>query len=138
MQLTIAITLLAACLQAGAAAPRPHALPKVQIAGTYTNLEYNDDGGDLLGIEVKIVPIGDRYQAAVLVSEGSPSPMVLVDVTVAAQEVRFRVPQSRREADDSWNFRGTVTARALNGVITHASGVKEQVKLTRRCGYWDR
>jgi hypothetical protein len=138
MQLTIAITLFATCLPAAAPAPSPRALPKVQVAGTYTNLEYNDEGGDLVGIEVKIVPLGDRYQAAVLVSEGAPSPMMLVDVTVTAQEVRFRVPRSGQEPDDSWSFRGTVTARALNGVITHASGVKEQVKLTRRCGYWDR
>jgi hypothetical protein len=129
--------LLAACLQAGAAPPTSHP-PKIQIAGTYTNLEYNEEGGDLLGIEVKIVPVGGRYQAAILVSEGSPSPMALVDVTVKAQEVRFHVPQSGRDSDNSWNFRGTVTSRALSGVVTHASGTEEQVKLTRRCGYWDR
>jgi hypothetical protein len=138
MQLTIVMTLLVTCFPAVATAPKPHAPRQVEVAGTYSNLEFNDEGGDLLGIEVKIVPLGDRYQAAVLVSEGAPSPMVLVDVTVTAQEVRFRVPRRDQERDDSWNFRGTVTASALNGVIIHASGVKENVKLPRRCGYWDR
>jgi hypothetical protein len=137
MQLTIAMALIASCLHAGTAARRPHPVPKVQVSGTYTDIEFNEEGGDLLGMEVKIVPIGGRYQAAVLVSEGSPRPMVLVDVTVAAQEVRFHMPQSRRETDDSWSFRGTVSAGALDGIITYASGVKEHVRLARRCGYWD-
>jgi len=34
----------------------------VRIPGTYSNLEMNEDGGDLLGMEIKIVPIGVRYQ----------------------------------------------------------------------------
>jgi hypothetical protein len=48
------------------------------------------------------------------------------------------MPQSRRETDDSWGFRGTVSAGALDGMITYASGVKEHVRLARRCGYWDK
>jgi hypothetical protein len=72
----------------GMAAPRRHAA--VQLAGTYSNLEYNEEGGDLLGIEIKIVPAPhERFQAAVLVSEGAPSSLFVVDVKVIRSHSGF-------------------------------------------------
>jgi len=111
----------------------------VKVAGTYSSLEYNEEGGDLLGMEVKIVPVSDdRFQGAILVSEGAPAPMILTDVHVSGRSVTFKVPASNRDVDDAWIFQGTLSEKALKGTVTHSSGAKEQVTLLRRCGYWDR
>lgn len=99
-------------------------------------LESNEEGGALLGIEIKFVPVaGGRLQAAVLVSEGEPAPMVLVDVRVDGRSISFKVPAN---IDDTWTFQGTISAKALKGTIKYSSGTKEEVTLPRRCGYWDR
>lgn len=114
----------------------PAASRDVKVTGTYSNLEYNEEGGDLLGIEIKIVPVaGGRLQAAVLVSEGEPAPLVLVDVRVSGRSISFKIPAN---IDDAWTFQGTISAKALKGTITYSSGTKEEVTLPRRCGYWDR
>jgi hypothetical protein len=106
----------------------------VRIPGTYSNLRYNEDSGDLLGIEIKIVPVaGERLQAVVLASEGEPAPLVVVDVQRNGNTLSFRVP-----GDESWSFRGTVSAKALKGTITYGTGTRTPVTLLRGCGYWDR
>ncbi len=137
LQLTIAIAVL---LTVSATVARPSATPRarrpVQVAGTYSNLTYNEEGDDLLGFEVKIVPIvGERYQAAVLVSQGEPQPLRLADVHVSGPSISFEV---REDDGTSWSFRGTVSAQALKGTIAHSSGGREVVTLKRQCGYWDR
>lgn len=111
----------------------------VRVTGTFSNLHYNNEGDDLLGMEVKIVPVSEgRYQAAILVSDGAPAPMVLADLHVSGRTVTFTVHVTSDGDDDSWNFAGTFSEKALVGTITHASGGTEKVTLPRRCGYWDR
>lgn len=105
----------------------------VRVPGTYSNLEFNEEGGDLLGIEIKIVPVDNHFQGAVLISEGEPQPMILVTVNVRGSSVDFDVP-----GRDGWKFSGRLTSKSLSGTITHVSGGLEKVVLLRRCGYWDR
>jgi hypothetical protein len=107
--------------------------PAVRVPGTYSNLELNEEAGDLLGIEIKIVPVNNRFQGAVLITEGEPEAMVLVTVNVRGSAVTFDVP-----GKEGWTFSGRITPRALSGTITHVSGGTEKVVLLRRCGYWDR
>jgi hypothetical protein len=137
MQLVIAVSIFTVFGSAVAEA-RATRTQSPSLAGTYSNLSYNEEGGDLLGLELKIVPWGERYRAAVLVSEGSPSRMVVVDVRVKDRVVSFEVPPSGPDADDGFSFRGTQGKQNLTGTITYASGSKERVTLTRQCGYWDR
>jgi hypothetical protein len=135
VQLMTVTMLLVLVLSANASAAMPKKAP-VRIAGTYTDLQYNAEGGDLLGMEIKIVPVvGDRMQAVVLVSEGEPAPLVIVDVHVKDHAISFAVPEN---VDQAWSFNGTVTATSLTGTITYASGIRRKVTLPRRCGYWDR
>jgi hypothetical protein len=136
MRLTGLVFLAFACVATTMAAV-PAGSGSVKVTGTYSNLQYNEEGGDLLGMEIKIVPVtGERLQAVVLVSDGAPAPMVLVDVHVSGRSITFKVP--RNEFDDAWSFHGSISAKGLTGIITHGSGAKEQVTLPRRCGYWDR
>ena len=107
---------------------------EARVIGTFSNLEFIEESGDLVGMEIKIVPTGDRYQAAVIVSEGAPNAMVVVDVRVDGTSIEFEVPA----ADAGWKFSGRVTAKSLSGMVTYASGQTEKVILPRQCGYWDR
>lgn len=107
----------------------------VRVPGTYSNLEYNEDGGDLAGVELKIIPLERAYQGALIVSEGEPQPMVLVDVIVRGDEVSFEVPG---EDGVAWRFAGRITSTGLLGKISYAEGGVADVSLQRQCGYWDR
>jgi hypothetical protein len=125
------LLILGVATAALAAAPR---LTAVRIAGTYSDLRYNDESGDLLGMEVKIVPVaGGRWQAAILVSEGEPAPLVVIDVQANGRTISFQVP-----GEGGWSFRGTIAAKSLKGVITYGNGTTKSVTLPRGCGYWDR
>jgi hypothetical protein len=106
----------------------------VKIAGTYTNVHYIEEAGDLLGMEIKIIPLGERYQAAVFVCEGSVGPMRVVDLRVRGTTIAFDVRESE---DAAWSFAGTVSAKSLKGIVTHSLGGRESVTLQRKCGYWD-
>ena len=131
MRLRIALLALL-CLSTGlsAAERRPP-----RIAGTYTNLALHDETGDLVGTEIKIVPVvGGRYQAAVIVSVGEVQPLRVADVQVTGQSVSFVV---REDNGTSWSFRGTVSAESLKGTITHSEGGRENVTLRRHRSYWD-
>ena len=133
LRMMVALGLFAATL--AAAAPAKSGVRPIQVPGTYSNLQYNEEGGDLLGIEIKVVPVvGGRMQAAVLVSEGEPAPLVIADVHVSDNAISFKVPEN---VNESWTFRGVVRLGSLRGTITYASGRKEEVTLQRRCGYWD-
>jgi hypothetical protein len=137
MRMTLAVALMVLVSATPNAIASPASSRDVKVTGTYSNLEYNEEGGDVLGIEIKIVPAGGRLQGAVLVSEGEPATMVLVDVRVNGRSISFKVPAATN-ADHAWSFQGTISTKALKGTITYSSGMKEELTLPRRCGYWDR
>jgi hypothetical protein len=108
---------------------------KVTVAGTYSSLAYHEEAGDLVGMEIKIIPLDGGFQGAVLLSEGEPRAMVLVSVAVQGTDVRF---QMSGEGLPEWSFVGRVTPTQLVGKISYAEGGVEDVVLSRQCGYWDR
>jgi hypothetical protein len=108
----------------------------VPISGTFTNLDFHEEAGDLLGLEIKIVPVAGGYQAVVLESVGEPQPLIVVDLSVEGTKIAFDVRGD--EGDVAWTFSGTVSARSLSGTIRRGSNATEEVVLSRRCGYWDR
>lgn len=108
----------------------------VRIAGTYSDLRYNEESGDLIGMEVKLVPVvGERLQAVIVVSEGEPAPLVVVNVQRKERTVSFRVSGN---GDAGWSFQGIVSLTSLKGTVTYGNGVRRTVTLRRGCGYWDR
>jgi hypothetical protein len=136
MQLTF-ISMALVLINVGAArvAPAQHTPPTVQIPGTYSDLKYDSESGDLIGLEITIVPIaGERLQAVILSSEGEPSPLLVVEVHVKEHTISFDVAPNDGER---WSFRGTVAAKSLKGTIDYHGGTKRAVTLVRRCGYWD-
>ena len=105
-----------------------------RIAGTYSNLHYIEESGDLLGEEIKIVPGWPEYQGAFQAAQGGPEKLVIVDIKVDGAKIRFTIPDSSSYAGE---FTGEVENAVLKGQFRFKSGVLEKVELPRGKGYWD-
>jgi hypothetical protein len=133
----IVCCLLAAGAGAQSGAPRPSAAnARVRVAGTYTDLSYNREGGDILGTEIRIVGTRRGFQATVQVAEGSASPLIVgaVFAVDATGKFGFALPSNdlglRR-------FDGVIVGAVLRGTFTFADGKTERVTLRRGRSYWD-
>jgi len=105
-----------------------------RITGTYTNMHYVAEAGDVIGYEIKIVSTGDRFQAAVQIAEGVPGEMVVVDVQLDDGMISFSIPDSNSYAGQ---FRGTIENGVLKGEFLFKNGGAKKVELRRGKSYWD-
>jgi hypothetical protein len=127
MNLVSSMILLAFC-----SAGVPAAGQKAAVTGMYSNLEYNEEGEDLLGIEIYLVA-GDRgYFAVVQCAGGGPVTPVVTPVDISGAEISFKLPEGQPECGTS--FSGTVSREGLRGRFM---GEKEDRWLPRRKGYWE-
>ena len=122
---TIAL-LLCACVAIGNAenAPRP--------TGTFTDMRYHRESGDVLGTEVSIVYSRQGYYAVYQSSEGEPGVPVVVPAKVEGTSLQFDVPAA---TDSRGRFTGTFDAAGLTGTF---AGSQERVDLKRSASYWSR
>jgi hypothetical protein len=106
-----------------------------RITGTYTNMYYNKEGGDVLGEELKVVVTqGGQYQGALQFAEGEPEHLLLVNIEVTGDTIRFVVPEGDTRAG---SFSGTISGSAIHGEFRYANGAVEKVVLKRGKSYWD-
>jgi len=105
-----------------------------RITGTYTNMRYNEEAGDLLGEEIKIVPGSEGYQGAFQVAQGAPEDLIIVEVKVAGSSITFTIADSSTYAGE---FRGKVEKESLRGEFRFKSGAVEKAELRRARSYWD-
>src|SRR6185312_1049625 len=106
-KLLVALTLLIATPGYGA---------QVRVTGTFTDLRYIQESGDLLGLELLIVPAqGDSggYVAFVQLAEGAGPYSALVPVKVSGDRVSFSMPAHGAYAGLS--FSGLLGADKLTG-----------------------
>lgn len=106
----------------------------VKLAGTYSSFTYNEEGGDVLGYEVRIAPTSHGFQAIIQVAEGAPGLLHVVDVVQKGDLIKFDVPL---DGEVKAAFEGRVTARGLEGTITLPAGL-QRVTLKRAMSYWER
>src|SRR5579862_6821746 len=69
---------------------------EIRITGTFTDLQFNDEGGDLLGTEILIVPSqgdGVGFAAFVQLAEGGAPYSVLVPLAVDRLKISFTLPK---------------------------------------------
>lgn len=106
------------------------------IHGTYSSFAYNAEGGDLLGIEVHIVPTRHGVRAIVQSAEGEPGDIDVVEIKQGAGgTLSFKVPMV---GQTGVRFEGKVTTDGLKGKLIYSSGTTEEVFLKRTTSYWER
>ena len=104
----------------------------LKITGMYSSLEFNEEGGDLLGMEMYLVyGGGDAYFALVQCAEGAPTAPLLVPVKVSGSKVSFNLTGS---PECGTSFTGVVSKDGLRGRF---AGQEEDRWLPRKRGYWE-
>jgi hypothetical protein len=105
-----------------------------RITGTYSNMYFNQEGGDLLGDEVRIVAASGGYQGALQFAEGEPGDLIVVPVTVTGNRISFAIPDSSAYPG---RFDGAIENGHLKGEFRFKNGGSEKVELPRGKSYWD-
>ena len=128
-------TLLALIATAASAQTKPanHQKP-FRVTGTYTNMYYNAEGGDVIGDEIRIVYTRNGYQGVVQFAEGEPEGLVIVGVEVVGAKVSFSIPDSSPYAG---KFTGTIENEILRGEFQFKNGGADKVELKKGKSYWD-
>ena len=131
-RLTSSLALLI-CFTITAVKPTP-GQKQVKITGTFSDMHFVKEAGDLLGTEIKIVYAGDSYQGALQFAEGAPSELVIVKIHKDGNKISFSIPDDNPYAG---GFQGSVSNEALQGEFRFKSGGTEKVTLHRGKSYWD-
>ena len=117
--------------------------------GTFSDMRFIEDAGDVLGTEVRIVKTAEGYQGMVQFAEGHPDPLSLAVVSFGNEDaVSMRFQDSDKAHRKSYfptSFEGHITKTGLEGVFRFGGDVSKyeavnwdwEVKLPRRKSYWD-
>ena len=103
--------------------------------GTFSDMYYNEAGGDLLGTEVRIVYGREGHKVVFQTASGIPDDPVVVDARFTDGFLEFALQAG--QWDKPAHFRGRIVARRLMGTLTDEDGGEEKLDLPRRAGYWD-
>jgi hypothetical protein len=95
---------------------------------------FHQEGGDLLGEELKIVVARNGYQGALQFAQGEPSDLIAVDIKLTGNNIEFTIPDSYPEAAQ---FSGTIETGVIRGVFKFKTGGEATVELKKGKSYWD-
>lgn len=121
----ITVVLIASIACANEANP-----PRTKVTGIYSNMSYNKEGDDVLGIEVFLVYSRDGYRVVYQSSDGDPGAPVVLPAKIKEDSISFSLPFN---IDPRGDFSGTISATEMVGTFS-SSG--QTVHLTRRQSYW--
>jgi hypothetical protein len=105
-----------------------------RATGTYSNMYYNTEAGDLIGDEIRIVNTRKGYQGVVQFAEGEPEELVIVKIEVVGNSISFSIPDSSSYAGQ---FNGTIENGTLKGEFHFKTGGVDKVELKKGKSYWD-
>ena len=129
--LIVPLLLTAGVLVAG----NPPSQHEARITGTYTNMYFNKEGGDLLGEELRIVAVSGGYQGTYQVAQGEPQNLILVDIKIDGHSVTFSLPPGYLQ---SGTFGGTLQNGIIKSTFQRPDGSASSIILLKRGkSYWD-
>ena len=102
--------------------------------GTFSNLSYNSNAGDIIGTEIRVVLTNVGYKAVVQISEGGPGPLLIVDVQCDGKKISFNILEPKQSQSE--RFVGLITKKGLSGQFFYLNG-SEKIILRRTKSYWD-
>jgi hypothetical protein len=117
------------------------------VRGTFANFRYSREAGDLLGAEIKMVPVirpfdptrkyEAAFQGALQIAEGAPSQIMIVDIKIDGDKISFVIPE-RYPVYGGGKFEGALDAQAIKGRFTIGGVIGDEQRLQRGRGYWDK
>jgi hypothetical protein len=111
-----------------------HGAQEQRITGIYSNLYYNVEGGDLLGMELLILPSGSvpepAFSAFVQIAGGGAPFSAIVPLNVSGKKIEFTLPTGG--IYDRQHFEGTLSNTELT--VRWSQGTVEHLK--RGKSYW--
>ncbi len=107
---------------------------QIKYTGTFSSLEYNEEGGDLLGAEIRIVLAQEGYQAMIQIAEGEPSNIILTPVNLNENIITFLIVKPELYAG---KFSGFIDSFGIKGVLKFNGSGQMELKLPRKKSYWD-
>jgi hypothetical protein len=115
-------------------ATRADSAKPARLTGVYSNLRFNGEGGDLLGMELLVLPrrsgAGPAWTVVVQIAEGGAPCAGMAPLKVTGDKLEFTLPKGG-ECDDL-HFTGTFSATEI--VLRWDSGTVEHLK--RGKSYW--
>ncbi len=135
MPLSLAGLTLGVALASPAPTSPEQSLRPTRVTGVFTNLHYNEDGGDVVGLEVLLIYTRAGYMAVIQIAEGVPEVPVVVPVQLDGSQIAFSFPAG----GVTLQFRGTVGPTALEGRFNNgafADSPQGSVALRRGKSYW--
>lgn len=116
-----------------AASYATYAAHPVKLTGTFSDMQYSQESGDLIGHELHIVFTNAGYEGTYQIAEGEPSKLMLVNIRFSGDQISFSVLTGRYAG----SFVGNINSKGVTGVFTYKSGATEKIDLPRRNSYWD-
>lgn len=109
-----------------------------QVFGTFSNMHYIEETGDVVGTEITIIPQYKTAYAIFQCAEGAPSNPVFVPVSLNGNQIRFTVHSGDKSCDGV--FTGTITAQGLRLIAHSETGGRDAFDwgelLLRQASYW--
>ncbi len=107
---------------------------KSGVTGLFSTFRLSEASGDLVGLEIHIVPNPVGYSAIVQGSEGAPGFPEVVSVTVKATTIEFVIPHESGSGLPPGKYSGTITREGLRleGPTDHY----KNYLIPRTASYW--
>lgn len=105
----------------------------IKFTGTFSDMKYSQEAGDVVGHELRIVFTNAGYEGAYQVAEGEPSRLILVTIQFNGNQVRFSVLSGQYAG----SFIGVIGPKGISGTFAYKSGATEKINLPRSKSYWD-
>jgi hypothetical protein len=121
---------LAGSMQAQSTPAQRHGL----AFGTFSNLHYIAQTGDVVGTEITIIPQHKTAYAIFQCSEGMPDDPVLVPVSINGNQIQFTVRSQDKSCDGV--FTGAITPKGLKLLPQSQKPSEGGELLLRRASYW--
>lgn len=103
------------------------------LPGMYSSLASSQHSGDLVGMEIFVVPGANGLYGVLQGSEGAPGTPIVVPLQVTGNSVRFSIPPSCSCALPSGEY---VAELSRSGAKVRGPGQFGERQLPRTSSYW--
>lgn len=105
----------------------------VKYTGTFSSIAYNDESGDLSGVELRIIVTKKGYVGTLQICEGGAGNLIVVHPTIEKGSIRFAIADTLYGG----SFAGSIQEDGIHGKFTFSGNVGAMEFFPRKKSYWD-